>query len=128
MALLGASRRSVRNFFFVSEEQDSRKCGTCDKVDKRNTGNTSNLRKHLQSNHPPQYKELLELEKQKEDEEKLLVKIEIQVQLSIWLLYSGMWIYRSLCLLAAWAVVDSMDSMGILLLSTAYQKVMSILY
>jgi hypothetical protein len=79
MASLGVSRSLVWKFFLVSEEKDSAKCGTCDKVVKRDTGNTSNLRRHLQTNHPPQYKELLKLEeeKQKEDEEELLVKIKI---------------------------------------------------
>lgn len=79
MASLGVSRSLVWKLFLVSEEKDSAKCGTCDKVVKRDTGNTSNLRRHLQTNHTPQYKELLKLEeeKQKEDEEELLVKIKI---------------------------------------------------
>ena len=74
---LGVSRSLVWNFFKVSKENDTAKCATCDKIVKRDTGNTSNLRRHLQTHHPPQYKELLKLEedKQKEDEAELLVKI-----------------------------------------------------
>jgi BED zinc finger len=63
MASLGVSRSLVWKFFSVGEEKDSAKCGTCDKVVKRDTGNTSNLRRHLPTNHLPQYKELLKLEK-----------------------------------------------------------------
>jgi hypothetical protein len=68
MASLGASRSLVP--YVVLK---------CDKVVKRDTSNTSNLRRYLQTNHPPQYKELLKLEeeKQKENEEELVVKIKI---------------------------------------------------
>jgi hypothetical protein len=43
MASLGVSRSLMWKFFLVSEVRDSAKCGTCDKVVKRDSGNTSNL-------------------------------------------------------------------------------------
>jgi hypothetical protein len=60
----------VWKFFLVSEENDRAKCqcGTCDKVVKRDSGNTSNLPRRLQTNHP-QYKELLKLEEEKQKED-----------------------------------------------------------
>ena len=61
----------VWKFFVLDNDKDTVTCNTCKHLVKRDGGNTSNLRRHLQINHRDKYAELLKLETDKaaEDEE-----------------------------------------------------------
>lgn len=76
---MAGARSLVWQYFVKTDENDlSPKCRTCQKEVKRDSGNTSNLRRHLQLKHVPKYQELIQQEEEKnrqEDEEHQVQKL-----------------------------------------------------
>jgi len=66
----------VWKFFVLDNDKDTVTCNTCQHLVKRDGGNTSNLRRHLQINHGDKYAELLKFETDKaaEDDEEQAVQ------------------------------------------------------
>ena len=56
------SRSIVWNYFCVNDEDKTVRCITCNLEVKRDGGNTSNLRRHLQTKHKQLYADFVKLE------------------------------------------------------------------
>ena len=82
---MAGARSLVWQYFEKTDENDlSPKCTTCQKQVKRDSGNTSNLRRHLQLKHVPKYQQLIQQEEEKhrqEDEEQQVQKLEVKSNL-----------------------------------------------
>ena len=71
---------NVKDYFLLDTDQNTYTCLLCKKLNKitniKNCNNTSNLRKHIQTNHSREFKIITEADEKKKNNKDLLTKIE----------------------------------------------------